>query len=63
MKTYIFKDQKIFNLLYEKFFAMRVFHRLDDQGRLLIRFATKKLEQQLTEVELIKTNLSEINNE
>lgn len=60
MKTYEFLDTKLFNQLYEKYFAMRIFHRTDEQGHLLIRFATKASEKELTQFEIIKNNLREI---
>lgn len=60
MKTYIFADKNKFDKMYQHFFAMRVFHRIDEQGQLLIKFATKNLEKELMEIPDIKNELTEL---
>lgn len=60
MKTFIFADKTKFNTLYEKFFAGRVFHRIDDQNNLLIKFITKNIENELIQLDFVKCELTEI---
>ena len=60
MKTYIFADNIIFKKLYDTFFAMRVFHRENDQGQILVKFITKNIEKELLKYEIIKQQLTEI---
>lgn len=62
MKTYIFTDQELFKRIYENLFAMRVFHRTDEQGRLLVKFATKSFEKQILNSEL-KNQFNELKQE
>ncbi len=60
MKTFIFADQTKFNMMYQKFFAGRVFHRIDDQQNLLIKFITKNTEKELIQLDFIKCELTEL---
>lgn len=59
MKTYIFTDSQLFNKLYENVFAMRVFHRTDEKGQVLVKFATKNFEKQILNSQL-KNNFNEL---
>jgi len=59
MKTYIFGNKEIFNKIYEQFFAMRIFHRTDEHGQILMKFATKGIEKELMKMNFIKEQLTE----
>lgn len=63
MKTYVFNNKQIFDKIYESYFAMRIFHRIDEQNRLLIRFITKGTETELMKYQIIKEHLTELQDE
>lgn len=60
MKQYIFTNPDFFKKNYEQFFAMRVFHR-EENGQLIIKFATKSIEKYFLNTPIIKEQLQEIN--